>query len=99
MGLFDIFSFKKDSVKVLSKEFFTGVLSTTREAIIDMAKENIPGIEKKRHVDAIVTIYVQSKTRDVKNKIVLWLIEKLIEIIPEITQIVYDFLKEKIENL
>jgi hypothetical protein len=35
----------------------------------------------------------------VKNKIVLWLVDKFIEILPTITQLIYEFLKEKVESL
>ena len=99
MGLFDLFSFKKDSQKAFSKEFFTDVFSTAREAIISLAKDNIPGIEKKEKVDAIVTATIYAKTVEVKNKYVLWLIDRFIELVPTITQLIYDFLKEKVESL
>lgn len=99
MGLFDVFSFKKEGQKVFSKEFFVETLKTIREAIISVAKENIPGADKKNKVDTIVVATIYSRTAGVKNKYVLWLIDKFVDIIPEITQLVYDFLKEKVENL
>ena len=101
MGLFDIFTFKKDGKKVFSKEFFKEVLENAREAIIRLAKENIPGVEKKNCVDAIVISRIHDKVTalNIQNKLVLWLIDRLIDVIPTVTQLIYDFLKEKIENL
>ena len=99
MSIFDAFSFKKEGQKVLSREFFVELFQTAREAIIDVAKENIPGVDKKQKVDTIVIATIYSRTREVKNKLVLWLIDKIIDIVPDITQVIYDFLKEKIENL
>ena len=101
MGLFDIFSFKKEAAKVLNKDFFVDLLKTAREKIIELAKKNIPGQEKKEQLDEFLTLHVRSKIKEGKitNKYVLWLVEKLIEVLPSITQLVYDFLKEKVENL
>ena len=101
MGLFDVFSFKKEAAKVLNKDFFTEVLKLAREKIIELAKKNMPGQEKKAQLDEFLTIYIHSKVKEYKitNKYVLWLVEKLIEVLPSVTQIVYDLLKEKVENL
>ena len=46
MGLFDVFTFKKESGKVFSKENFKELFQEARSHIIELAKENIPG-EKK----------------------------------------------------
>ena len=97
--LFDVFSFKKDGQLVLSEDFFSDLLRTARKAIIEMAKKSIPGIEKKKEVDVVVISFIYDRTTNIKNKIVLWLIDKLVELVPTVTQLVYDFLKEKIENL
>ena len=99
MGLFDAFSFKKDGKKVFCREAFSEILKVARDAIIAMAKENIPGIEKKEKVDLIVVAKILELTVNVKNGLVLWVINRIIDFIPVITQLIYDFLKEKIENL
>lgn len=99
MSIFDIFTFKKDANKVFSISNFKQVLSTAREAIIEEIKSNIPGPEKKIVVDAIVLAKIDCLTTDVSNKLVLWLLGLVKVAIPSITQTVYDFLKEKVENL
>lgn len=101
MGLFDVFSFKKEAAKVLNKEVFVEILKLAREKILELAKKNIPGQEKKEMLDEFLVLKIRSKVKEGKitNKYVLWLVEKLIEILPSVTQIVYEFLKEKVENL
>ena len=99
MGLFDVFTFKKEAVKVFSKENILHVLNLTKEKIIEQIQNNIPGIEKKEQVDKIVIEFIRERAKVTNNKVVLWFVDRLIEIIPSITQKVYDFLKEKIENL
>lgn len=101
MGLFDAFSFKKEAAKVFNKDFFVELLKSAREKIIELAKESIPGQDKKEELDEFLTLRIRAKVKEgkVTNKYVLWLVEKFIEILPSITQLVYEFLKEKVENL
>ena len=99
MGLFDIFSFKKEGKAVFNKDVFKEVLETAKNAIIKMAKENIPGQEKKEKVDGIVIAKILLMTSGIKNGLVLWLIDRIIDLIPVVTQLVYDFLKAKVEEL
>ena len=101
MGLFDIFTLKRDGEKVISKEFFLGILKTAREEIVQAAKKNIPGEEKKKQVDMAVIAYIYAKVNNlnIRNKAVLWAVDEIVDMIPSVTQLIYDFLKEKIENL
>ena len=99
MGLFDAFSFKKEAAKVFTKENFAIILAFAREKIIEQAKANIPGIEKKIIVDNAVIAKIREFRTNCKNKLVLWVIDQIIKVVPTVTQLVYDFLKEKIENL
>ena len=99
MGLFDVFSFKGEARRAFSKENFITILTTAKDAIICFAKENMPGEEKKKSVDVIVTSRVREVTSNVKNNLVNWLINRIIDLIPVITQLIYEFLKEKVENL
>lgn len=99
MGLFDVFSFKKEAQKVFTKENFNTVLTTAREAIVSFVDKKILGSEKKKRVDEIVVAKIIELTINVKNGLVLWLIDRLIDLVPVVTQLVYDFLKEKVENL
>lgn len=99
MGLFDAFTFKKEAIKVFSKENIIGTLNLAKEKIAEKALEAIAGNEKKEAVDKIVIDFIRERAKVTSNKIVLWFVDRVIEIIPSITQKVYDFLKEKIENL
>ena len=101
MGLFDVFSFKKEAGKVFCKETFKDILESAKDLIVDLAKENIPGEEKKRTLDTILTARIYGKVAEsgIKNKLVLWLVDKLVEVLPTITQLIYEFLKAKVENL
>lgn len=100
-GLFDAFSFKKEASKIFSKEAFGEILEHARSVIIEFAKENMPGEEKKRNVDLIVTSHIYAKVAEanVKNKWVLWLVDRLVDLLPRVTQLIYDCLKEKVKNL
>ena len=101
MGLFDVFSFKKEADKVLNKEVFVEVLKMAREKIVALAKEKFPGEEKKRQLDETLILFIRSKVKEgkINNKLVLWVVEKLIDTLPKVTQLVYEFLKERVENL
>lgn len=99
MGLFDIFTFKGEAVKIFSKENIIKTLETAKNAIIEQVQNNIPGHEKKEIVDKIVIDFIRSRVNSCTNKVVLWFVDRLIDIIPSITQLIYDFLKAKIENL
>lgn len=97
--IFDIFSFKKEANKIFSKENFAHILETSRLFIIEQAKNNVPGVEKKFIVDEKVIASINILKDSCKNGLIKWLLERIIDIIPTVTQIVYNFLKEKIENL
>ena len=101
MSIFDIFSFRKEFRKIFSKENCEKVLLSIRAKIVELAKASIPGQEKKElldhHIINIIDVFVLN--HGIKNKIILWIIEKVKEFIPSLTQIQYDFLKEKVENL
>ena len=99
MSIFDVFSFKKEAAKVFTKENFAHIMETTRLAIIEQVKNNIPGVEKKFIVDEKVISQLKILKDSCKNGLVKWLLERIIAIIPAVTQLIYEFLKEKIENL
>lgn len=99
MGLFDIFSFKKEGKSVFNRDVFKEVLETAKDAIIRMAKENIPGQEKKNQVDNLVITKILVLTTNIKNGLVLWVINRIIDLIPVVTQLVYDSLKARVEEL
>ena len=99
MGLFDIFSFKKEGKSVFNRDVFKEVLETAKDAIIRIAKENIPGQEKKNQVDNLVITKILVMTSNIKNGLVLWVINRIIDLIPVVTQLVYDSLKARVEEL
>jgi len=99
MNIFDLFTFKKEGVRVFSKENFATVLNIARSEIITQAKANIPGHDKKEIVDRVVIFKIETFKDNCKNTIIKWILEKIIEVIPTVTQLIYDFLKEKIEEL
>ena len=99
MGLFDLLTFKKEATAVFSKENLNALLEAARHAIIEQVKEHYPGPEKKAKVDLIVIAKIEELKAKVKNKYVCFIIERIEDITPRLTQLVYDFLKEKVENL
>lgn len=99
MSIFDAFSFKKEANKVFTRENFTHVLGVARVAIVEQAKTNYPGVEKKFNVDEKVIATVRVLKDSCKNGLIKWVLDRIIDAIPAITQLIYDFLKEKIENL
>ena len=101
MSLFDIFTFKKEGKKIFNSSFFIEIFGVARKEIIKNIQKNIPGEEKKKQVDieVITAIYNRVQLLNIKNKVVLWLVNELVEAIPVLTQLIYNFLKEKIENL
>lgn len=99
MSVFDVFTFKKEGKKVFSIENFKGILDLAKAEIIKMAKEKIPGIEKKIAVDKIVLERLDGIKKNCNNGIIIFILDLVAKAIPTITQAVYDFLKEKVENL
>lgn len=99
MGLFDIFTFKKEAGKVFSSENILGLINLAKDKIIEQVKDKIKGEEKKAIVDYFVIKFIEDKAKGCKNKYVLWLIDRIKEEVPKITQKIYDLLKEKVENL
>lgn len=99
MGLFDIFTFKKQAQEVFSKENIKEVMDKARAAIIEQVKAKYPGPEKMVAVQIAVTTLISSKVSGCTNKLVLWLVDLIIKAVPTVTQAIYDFLKEKVQNL
>ena len=100
MSIFDAFSFKKEGSKVFTKENFTHILKTARLTIIEQSKDiTKKGAEKKAIVDEKVIASINILKDSCKNGLIKWLLERIIDFIPTITQLIYEFLKEKIENL
>lgn len=99
MSIFDVFSFKKEAAKVFTAENFSTILELARAEIIKQIKSNIPGPEKKALVDSIIIFKIREFGNGCHNKLVLWVLGQIIKVVPTVTQLVYNFLKEKVENL
>lgn len=99
MSIFDVFSFKKEAVKVFTAENFAAVMEKAKEEIIKQVDKKIAGSEKKTLVDNVVIAKIREFRNTCKNKLVLWVIDQIIKVVPTVTQLIYDFLKAKVENL
>ena len=100
MSILDLFSFKKQAQAVFSAANIKAVLDKARAAIIEKAQDTVlKGYEKKEWVDVVVISAIKNKTQYCTNKLVLWLVDRIIDSVPTITQAIYDYLKEKVENL
>jgi len=98
-NIFDLFSVRKESKKIFTRENLLEVLNLAKWYIIDQAKNSLRGAEKKQIVDSAIINIINEKTKDCKNSILLWIIERIKGFIPTITQYIYDTLKEKVDNL
>lgn len=98
-NIFDLFSIRKESKKIFTRENLLEVLNLAKWYIIDQAKNSLRGTEKKQIVDSAIINIINEKTKDCKNSILLWIIERIKGFIPTITQYIYDTLKEKVDNL
>ena len=100
MSIFDIFSFKKEASKVFTKENFAHIMETARLAILEQAKDKVAkGYQKKFIVDEKVIATINILKDSCKNGLVIWLLNKITDAVPTVTQLIYNFLQEKVENL
>lgn len=99
MGLLDIFTFKRESTKIFSKENIENLIEVAKDAIIEQAKKKIKGEEKKKAVDAFVLAELEALHDETDNKLVLSLLERVAYAVPMINQKIYELLKAKIDEL
>lgn len=93
-----IFNFKTKSAETFNKDSLAVLADFIKATIINRIGTELSNAEKKVAVDNAVTNFVRNSFKS-DNVFVQFLIEKLIEAVPLITQIVYDFLKDRIEGL
>ena len=101
MILFDVFTFKRSITDLFSLSKIKELFELAREEIIKRIDKEMEGELKKVQVDFIITQhikdYAESKS---SNKLVLWLVDTVfIKAVPTVTQLIYDFLKEKVKGL
>jgi len=101
MSIFDLFSFKKQAQLIFTKENFSYILNLAKNEILKRAKEALEGYIKKAQVDLIVIGAIDKiiSNYSITNKLVLWIIDSIKKVIPDVTQFIYDSLKAKIEEL
>ena len=94
------FSFKNAFAVVFSADNINEFFSFVRGEIVDyVAKKDLLGEEKKKAVDAKAIEWVELKCKG-ENGIIDWIVDHiLIPLVPELTQRVYDFLKEFVQDL
>ena len=97
MIIFDALTFTKEAAYLFTTGNVAIILEKAREEIINQAKKEISGHEKKSFVDSAVIFQIREFRNTCHNKLVLWVIDQIIKVIPTMTQFVYDFLKEKID--
>lgn len=96
--LTSIFTFKKETIKVFCKENIGLLCEEIKKQIIERVNEQITGAEKKAKVDAYIIDFIEAKFHS-ENVIVQFVIDKLVEAVPMLTQFVYDYLKKHISGL
>ena len=82
------------------KGFFKGYLEITNQYIKEQAYKDILGVDKKAVVDKAVCDYIDNEFANCKNIILLSIVYLAKEkVVPALTQVVYDLLKERVDNL
>ena len=99
MGLLDVFTFKRESTKIFSKENIDNLIEVAKDAIIEQAKKKIKGEEKKKAVDALALAELEALHDETDNKLVLYLLGQVAYAVPMINQKIYELLKAKIAEL
>lgn len=77
---------------------FSLVLELIKNKIIEQAKIELNGTEKKHNVDSAVIEFIRT-TIICKNPIVNTLINILTDYIPVLTQYIYEYLKKYVDGL
>lgn len=99
MGLFDLFTFKGQITDLFSATNIRSIFDKAKTTIIEQVKEKYPGKEKMAVVEIAVSNAISNKAAGCTNKLVLWVVNLILKNVPVITQAIYDYLKEKVENL
>ncbi|DAB04731.1 TPA: hypothetical protein CPT89_00975 [Candidatus Gastranaerophilales bacterium HUM_11] len=97
-----IFTFKSKFEKVFNNESVKDIIQRANRLIVAYKDyKDLSGAEKKNKVDKLLTTYILEKYGEFakENIFVNWVLNKFIEFLPDITQLVYDFLKKRIEGL
>ena len=94
-----IFKFIEKSVfKTFSKENVFNLFEIIKNKIIEQARYELAGTEKKTNVDNAVIGFIKTNMKTA-NPIVNVLINILVEYIPILTQCIYEYLKKYVDGL
>ncbi len=93
-----IFSFKKEAATIFTRSNIVKVLDFAKGEIIAKVNTELSNEQKKRAVDEAVIVFIDNHFKS-DNAIVKFILEKIEDIIPAITQSIFDFLKDRIDGL
>lgn len=84
--------------KCFSQENISNLFGVIKKNIVEQAAQQLSGEEKKANVDKAVVEFIKS-TFISKNILLSFLVNVLIDLVPRITQSIFDMLKSKAGEL
>lgn len=78
--------------------FIKQVFAAAKNNIIEQAKTELSGNDKKANVDSAVINFIKMNIKN-ENPLVCMLINILLEYVPVITQCIYEYLKKYVDGL
>lgn len=84
--------------KCFSQENISNLFGVIKKNIVEQATQQLSGEEKKANVDKAVVEFIKS-TFISKNILLSFLVNVLIDLVPRITQSIFDMLKSKAGEL
>ncbi len=95
----NLLGFIKNSVlNTFSKENMVSLFDIIKNKIIEQAKSELSGSDKKYNVDMAVITFIKTNMKT-PNPIANTLINILIEYVPVLTQCVYEYLRKYVDGL
>lgn len=93
-----IFSFKNEAATIFTKNNIAKVLNFAKGEIVAKVDAELTNEQKKRAVDEAVIIFIDNHFKS-DNAIIKYILEKFEDLVPTITQVIFDFLKDRIDGL
>lgn len=84
--------------RCFSQENISNLFGVIKKNIVEQATQQLSGEEKKANVDKAVVEFIKS-TFITKNILLSFLVNVLIDLVPRITQSIFDMLKSKAGEL
>lgn len=98
MSIFSFLNIKTQAKEILSKSTIKKLFEYSKNKIIEQARTELSGSEKKSNVDKAVIAFIRLNIVS-KNMIIKTLIDVLIDYVPIFTQCIYDYLKKYVDGL